>query len=322
MVRVLALDVGATSCRGALFVDDARSAEAAVDGVGGVAGRGGPAAVRDAMLAVAAEVRVGRVDAVCAGIAGLAQARQRELVAEDLALALAEHLGARDVALTSDMTTSHAGALGGGPGVVVAAGTGAVALAVDDRGRSAMRDGWGHLLGDRGSGFQVGREGLAEALAEHEGRSGSAALRRLAQQRYGDLDRLPGTVLAAANPARLVAAFAPDVLRAADDGDERAVAIWDRAGRDLARTAAAAARQLVGHGATFDVATTGGLFDAGPRLLDPFCERLRLEAPGARLVERHGDAVAGAHLLVTRHDLPHETLVLRPLAGREVDQPA
>jgi N-acetylglucosamine kinase-like BadF-type ATPase len=83
---------------------------------------------------------------------------------------LARRFATNSIVLASDITTSHAGALGGAPGVVVAAGTGAAALALDQEGRSAICDGWGYLLGDEGSGYAIGRAGLASALREHDGR--------------------------------------------------------------------------------------------------------------------------------------------------------
>jgi hypothetical protein len=65
----------------------------------------------------------------------------------------------------------------------------------------------------------------------------------------------------------------------------------------------------------FDIATAGGLFDAGALLMQPFEDELRRAAPQARLVSGQGDALDGARLLASRTGLPHEPLLLRPLAN-------
>lgn len=307
MTRVLAFDVGKSGCRVALFVDGVRTAAAECPGPSGLADSGGPADAAAAMAAAAGEVTAETVDAVAAGLAGLAQA---PAAARELAGRLAQQHDTEAVVLASDMTTSHLGALGGEPGVVVAGGTGAVALAVSASGQTARVDGWGYLLGDAGSGYAIGRLGLESALRAHDGRGGSELLRVLAHRRFGDLDRLPEVVHGATNPPRTIAAFARDVLQAARDGDDCSRTVWTEAGIQLARTTAAAAAAMPEAGEVA-VSTTGGLFDAGDALTGPFVSELARLLPRGRLQTRAGDALDGAHLMTVCAGLPHEPLLTR-----------
>lgn len=307
MTSVLAFDVGKSGCRVALFVDGVRTAEAERPGPRGLADPEGPAAAAAAMAAAAAEVTSSPVDAVAAGLSGLAQAPS---AASELAGRLAQQHDTDAVVLASDMTTSHVGALAGEPGVVTAGGTGAVALAVAASGRTARADGWGYLLGDAGSGYAIGRRGLDAALRAHDGRGGSKVLRVLAQRRFGDLDQLPQVVHGAENPPRTIAAFARDVLEAALDGDEWSRTVWAEAGIELARTTAAATAALPVAGEVA-VSTTGGLFDAGDALTGPFASELARVLPSGRLQPRAGDALDGAHLMAVLAGLPHESLLIR-----------
>lgn len=59
--------------------------------------------------------------------------------------------------------TAYLAANGTRHGVVVAAGTGVVTLGVGPEGVARV-DGWGHLLGDAGSAYWIGRAGLDAAL--------------------------------------------------------------------------------------------------------------------------------------------------------------
>ncbi|WP_084721815.1 N-acetylglucosamine kinase [Rhodococcus marinonascens] len=308
VTRVLAFDVGKSGCRAALFVDGLRVDEAETSGARGLADPGGLESALAAMRSAADAVDGGRVDAVAAGVAGYARADD---TGAELVNVLAERHHTCRVAVASDMTTSHAGSLAGRPGVVVAAGTGSVALAVAATGMTAVVDGWGYLLGDNGSGFAIGRRGLRSALRAHDGRGGSEVLRALAERRYGDLDRLPQLVHGASNPPRIVAAFARDVVGAARDGDEWSSTVCAESGAELARTAIAAAMRAMPDVQTLEISTSGGLFDAGDLLTGPFATEAARLLPGSRLVPRAGDARDGGLLMATRDDLPHETLIRR-----------
>ncbi|MEV0946848.1 BadF/BadG/BcrA/BcrD ATPase family protein [Rhodococcus sp. NPDC049939] len=308
MTRVLAFDVGKSGCRVALFVDGRRVKGAETWGARGLADRDGLESTLTAIRSAADAVGAEQVDAVAAGVAGYAQAAG---AGGELVDALAESHRTRRVAVASDMTTSHAGSLAGRPGVVVAAGTGSVALAIAANGITAVADGWGYLLGDNGGGFALGRRGLESALRARDGRGGSEVLRVLAQRRYGNLDRLPRVVHRSSNPARTVAAFARDVVSAARDGDEWSSILCAESGVELARTAAAAAKRAMPDDRAVEISTTGGLFDAGDLVSRPFASEARRLLPGCRLVPRAGDACDGGLLLATRDDLPHESLIRR-----------
>lgn len=182
------------------------------------------------------------------------------------------------MAVTSDAVIAHAGALGGEPGVVLIAGTGVVALAIDANGALRTADGWGPWLGDEGGGAWIGAAGLRAALRAHDGRGPSTTLLDAARARFG----APRTWPARLTGAAALASFAPDVLAAR--GDAAALAIVGAAAEALAATARAA-----GDG---PVAMVGGL--AGFTAL-----RDQLD-----LVPAAGDALDGALRLGAIHE-PH-----------------
>jgi N-acetylglucosamine kinase-like BadF-type ATPase len=231
------------------------------------------------------------------GLSGFESAGEDDL--RRLAEVLGRELGAERVALASDGVTSLLGALGDRPGAVVAAGTGTVVVARDGA-RWAKVDAWGALLGDAGSAFAIGRAGLDAALREHDGRGGSAALRGAAERALGPLDQLPLRVHRSPSPSRAVASFAPEVARVAAGGDESALAILRQAGRELARSAAAALSRLFSPEEPVAVARTGKVWRAGAPLGEPFARALEELRPGTELVEPRGDSLAGARLLAER----------------------
>jgi N-acetylglucosamine kinase-like BadF-type ATPase len=293
-VATLAIDAGQTATR-ALIADGRVSRRATVGGVLRMQGQG-----------TAGDVAAVLVEAVAAagplpvpepptgvGLSGFEAATESQLneIAERLGAA-----GAGRLAIAGDGLTALLGALGDRPGAVVAAGTGAVALARDGS-RFARVDGWGALLGDAGSGFAIGRDGLASALREADGRGGSAALLEAAAERFDGIERLPAAIYGTSSPSRAVASFSVDVAAAARAGDEAAVAILGAAGRELAVSAAAALGRLFEPGAAVAVSHSGNVFRAGPALTGPFERAVAELWPGAETVPPAGDPLAGAQLL-------------------------
>lgn len=225
--------------------------------------------------------------------------------------------------VTNDAVTAHLGALGGEPGAVIVAGTGAIALAGSESGW-ARADGWGTLLGDAGGGFWIARRALEDALRAFDGRGGSPALREAAAARFGDLSQIARAVYDASDPVATVAAFTRDVADVAHGGDAAATAIIAAAGRELARTVTAAldranllaapepkgpgALGSVGDGQAVIVSWSGGVFSAGDLILDP----LRAALPaGVVLRAPLGDGLDGAARLLDAPTL-FSDLIRRP----------
>jgi len=72
--------------------------------------------------------------------------------------------------ITTDARTSLFGASQGKPALVVAIGTGSVAMRLDKDGAETLFGGWGFPAGDLGSGAQVGRELVSRVLVAFEKR--------------------------------------------------------------------------------------------------------------------------------------------------------
>ena len=259
----------------------------------------GPAGVDVAALAqdasrLLSEAGVDEVAAVCWSQRGLLFLSDPVEVVRVVSGAL----GAARTAVVSDAVASLVGALGGvRPGAVVAAGTGAVAFGSDfgsgDRAVWRLVDGWGHVLGDRGSAAWVGLEGLRAGLRFHDGLpGGSERLLVEGESAFGVTSHWPRRVMTGADAPALLAAFAPRVAEAAVAGDAVAGRICRAAGEALAESLLSAASGIEAP----VLVATGGLLNAQP-------VRSALEAAvaaaGARLTPALGGALDGAVHLAT-----------------------
>ncbi|MFE0515292.1 N-acetylglucosamine kinase [Streptomyces sp. NPDC058964] len=264
--------------------------------------------------ALADEVAPAGLDTAVVGAAGFATLG--DALRAELPGALARELGVRSVALAADAVTAYVGALGPRPGAVIAAGTGLIAIGTDlTRWRRA--DGWGHLLGDCGSGAWIGRAGLEAALRAHDGRDGgSARLLACAEELFGPMPGLPGRLYPRSDRAAVLASFAPRVAACAE-ADPVAADILRTAARHMADSAAAVCPTA----GEPRIALTGGLFRTGDPLLVPLGEELAARLPHARRVPAEGDPLHGAVQVATglaagRLTLPGEETMLYVVTGK------
>ncbi|MEP6650430.1 MAG: BadF/BadG/BcrA/BcrD ATPase family protein [Lapillicoccus sp.] len=170
-----------------------------------------------------------------------------------------ERVGAQRVSVCGDALAAMVGAVGSvRPGAVVAAGTGAVAFATDFVQVWRRVDGWGHVLGDRGSSAWLGLRALKAALLTLDGVApGGEALLAAATERLGPPEGWPRVAMTRPDAVAVIADLAPAVSALAPT-DEVAAGICAQAGRELARSLAAAAQGIEG----VCLSRTGGLFGA------------------------------------------------------------
>jgi len=297
----LGIDLGKTSCRVRLICPDGVLEGQANGAAGFAAGDEGVAqalAALDAALGQLPASALVEVRRVGIGAAGVDANRE---AASAFARTVAARFGA-PVTVVSDALAAHAGALGGDRGTVLIAGTGAVAFHLDAGGVLQRADGWGIWVGDLGSGRWIGQEGLRRSLQARDLIGPPTSLAEPAAALGGGLEELPRYVSDSPQPQRLLAGFAPTVLRHAEAGDRVAAAIVDEAVRHLSATAAACTPPKD------RVSVVGGLTSS-----DWFLERLvaSLGSLGLDVTPPVADAVAGALLICTSPSLPHERLAIR-----------
>ena len=153
--------------------------------------------------------------------------------------------------------------------------------------------GLGAVLGDQGSGYDLGRQGLRAAGLALEGRGPATRLTELLLHwlqlaALGDLVRWSTT---ATTP--VVAALAPVVLDAAAAADAVAGGIADACADDLARHVRALADRFP-RGAAVRVALGGSLLARSADYRKRVVARIMAEVMAAEIADAPVDAVLGA----------------------------
>jgi N-acetylglucosamine kinase-like BadF-type ATPase len=209
-----------------------------------------------------------------------------------------ETLGlAGPVEVTNDSFIALRAGTSAGVGVVVIAGTGAIAAGRASDGRTFRTLGQGAEFGDTGSASDVSDAALLAVANAYTGRGPATELTELLCTLYGCRSAAELLERASRGDERSRSA-APTVLRSAENGDEVARGIVRWAGRELGESALLAARRLEMTGGDFDLVLAGGLFRGDSALLlETLAACVHAEAPGARLVQLDTAPVAGAALM-------------------------
>ncbi|MCS6919372.1 MAG: hypothetical protein NZM28_06345 [Fimbriimonadales bacterium] len=147
-------------------------------------------------------------------------------------------------------------------GIAVVAGTGSLIGGFRDDVLVKQMGGWGALLGDEGSAYDVAMRGIRAAVRAWDGRDRENGLIQAVQEFFGvqDLAELVPMFYQQGVPRHKVAEFAQSVVATARKGDSTAKMILARAGFELSRDAQACAALLFTREDTFAVAMTGGMF--------------------------------------------------------------
>ena len=229
---------------------------------------------------------------------GLAGYGREEGVRKSIEDAIAQEFGEYRHLLHNDVETALAGAFEGGDGIMLIAGTGSIAYM--KKGEIQKRTGgFGYILGDEGSAYDLSKKMLNTFTKEDDGRLEKTALydllmKRLSLKKPYDIISFVSETLG--NKRDEIAKLAPHLHEAALLGDPEAIRIYREAAQELAALANALAKDIDGE---IDLATFGGVFKAGEFILNPLRNSL---AENVHLIEPKYPPEYGAYLLARKSE--------------------
>ena len=134
--------------------------------------------------------------------------------------------------IESDARIALEGAFRGAGGIILIAGTGSIALGKTPEGRTFRVGGWGRILGDEGSGYAIGAQGLNCVTRELDHRGKKTLLTKLVSERFGLKDQ--ETIIREIYRNNFeVPSVAPLVIQAAGEHDQESERILNRAAFEL-----------------------------------------------------------------------------------------
>ena len=213
--------------------------------------------------------------------------------------------------VVNDVVGAWATATGAGPGIATISGTGSNVFGVGPDGRAWRAGGWGHLLGDEGSGYWFGVQSIKAALRDREASGPETALSDAAPAFFGapSVEALASLVYSKPLTKGEIAAFATESCRLAEQGDAVARELYARGAHELAEQIVAVVRHTGlaegdgsanGGAGAFPVGLIGSVFRAGALFVDPLVATVHRAAPAASVSVVEMAPVGGSLLLAAR----------------------
>jgi glucosamine kinase len=229
-----------------------------------------------AIRAASAEAKIipSQIKKTCVGIAGGA----RPEIANVVRRLLLELVGG-EIEVVGDHVIAMEAAFGGGPGVIVIAGTGSIAYGRNAKGQVARAGGWGFTISDEGSGHWIGRAAVTASLRAYD-QGGHEKTSPLLESimKFWDVSRVEQLVVTA-NSAPDFAALLPTILSASEADDDFARNVLTNAGSELAALAGIVIDRICVKDDSVPVAVSGGVFYNCALVRQVFYDRLRAHYP-------------------------------------------
>lgn len=290
MAYFLGIDGGGTSTRSAIGDEKRIIAKAASTGCNIVrlGSELATHALRESITAAcrAAGIPETEIVCTCVGTAGVSVPSVRGTIRKAVS-----EIVSGSVRVCGDNEIALEAAFYGGPGVIVASGTGSIAYGQNGKGEKARAGGYGYAVSDDGSGHWIGRSAVAAMMrAIDSGRK--TLLMEYVQEVWGA--KTPAEVVKIANSHPNFAALFPIVLRAAHEGDSLACELLRDGGAELAELAVVVIKRLWPIDAEVPVATVGGVFENSDLVRDEFRRKLEVRWPTAKMQGQVTEPVLGA----------------------------
>ncbi|HSY72085.1 MAG TPA: BadF/BadG/BcrA/BcrD ATPase family protein [Alloacidobacterium sp.] len=227
----------------------------------------------------------------CVGTAGVRLPQTKEWMQQ-----IISRYAGGEILVCGDETTALDAAFPGEAGVLVIGGTGSNILGRTSTGETFNVGGWGPALGDEGSGYWIGHEGLKAALRAHDFQQPTMILDRVMQfwsaGTLGDITNIGNET-----PLPDFSRLARLIVECAEAGDAVALNILQLGGRLLGEGAVHSVRRLRAlepDAPLPGIAYVGGILKGVRFVRESMMETVHHSLPMIRVLPEAVDPVTGA----------------------------
>lgn len=229
------------------------------------------------------------------GLAGMDTEQEKEQ-AQDIFSQVTSAYHIEKFILVNDSVIALENATDAPNAIVLISGTGSNCFGRNSQGETAKTSGMDFLLTDQGSGYEIGRQVLREAVKSFDGRREKSLLEALVcqQLRIVSIAEIKHKVYNPLLSKIEIADFAPLCEQALQIGDAVAKDILDVAVDDLALMVRTVAKKLGFEGGAFDLVLIGSVVLKTEYVHDALCGRLQQEFPQLSIRVAEKEPVYGA----------------------------
>ena len=229
---------------------------------------------------------------ICIGAAGTSNPSVRKYILEQV---LKSGYQCR-VCVVGDMDTAFAGALNNSPGIILIAGTGSICYGKDPLGSVCRSGGYGHIIGDEGSGYMIAHDILTAIVKAQDKRGEPTLLTGLVFRclDISSIEELIGYLYAPGRTKKEIAQLSVLIKAAYDSGDTVAIQIVKKCASELIQLAEPIIRQM---GNPSELAVSGSVLLKNDDIYREFEIHMKERFPGTEIIKPYHDAAYGAVLI-------------------------
>lgn len=200
-----------------------------------------------------------------------------------------------DILVYNDARTALVGALGKDEGVIVVSGTGSIATGIRN-GQLVRSGGWGHILADEGSGYDIGMKALKTIMKSYDGRLSYTAMteKAIGLLKLDGVEDIIGFVHDPDTDKKKIAEIATVAIQGAKEKDMLAMAILDESVEALIELAKAVIQKLYSQDEPFELTYIGGIITNVGYIRDKFIHEIKKSHPKATIKKPAQDGAVGA----------------------------
>ncbi|GAB6255833.1 N-acetylglucosamine kinase [Peribacillus sp. N1] len=231
---------------------------------------------------------------ICLGLAGYGGVENPQGIKSALSMAFKAPF-----TIVNDAIIAHAALLKGNDGILTISGTGSVSIGIH-KGIEKSAGGWGHILGDEGSGYWIAMQAFIKMTKEEdEGYEYShlteSILKKLG---YHSVMELKKFIYSATKSE--IASFVPLIVQHAVKGDGFSKKILNQAGYHLSKQTLEVIKKLKLSG-NVTIAIKGSILTNIPLVQSSFINHIKLENPNVNFVLEDVSATLGCYYIAMKH---------------------
>ncbi|WP_017436148.1 N-acetylglucosamine kinase [Saccharococcus caldoxylosilyticus] len=180
------------------------------------------------------------------------------------------------------------------PGALLISGTGSIVYAHNGKGKIVRVGGWGHRVGDEGSGYWIGKEAIRSVLKMYDGREKNTILAQLLLQhfQFNSLEDLYNWVYSEHYSVDDVAALTMVVEQGLNQGDEVSQKILDQASYELEKLLLVAISHVIEEtDNNFSLILQGGVLQNNSYIRNKILKSLKRRYPNFNLLSTHREPI-------------------------------
>lgn len=222
---------------------------------------------------------------ICFGLSGVELEQEQTRMKQALEARLEQYDANIPFNITNDAEIALMAGLDQNCGIIVISGTGAIVYGFTPDRKRMRAGGWGHILGDKGSGYEIGLQTLQAVMRSYDGVEPPTELTQLILEKHGlpSPEQLRTYIYQPFITKQHIADHAELCIRAAEKGDEAARRIIMEAAADLASLTLA----MIAKDEWFQqspIAITGSIFKHSPLFVHTYKERLDADAKQTSII--------------------------------------